>query len=157
MATTNVTKRTSKNGRSAFNPNRLTFEQGLDRITAAVKKSGTKIGRGIVTSRDPGMSKLRGLLQIGNVPDGFMKWQLPVALRCESQLFFTVAQPGAKSPKHAHKEGTGIRFIASGSILYNGQELTAGDWMYIPAGTAYSFETGPAGASMFYCYCCSCA
>jgi hypothetical protein len=60
-------------------------------------------------------------------------------------------------PTHSHNEGDGVRFIASGSIKYNGQELTTGDWMYIRAGSEYEFEVGRYGAVMCYCYCCCCA
>jgi hypothetical protein len=142
---------------ATFNPNRLTFEQGLARIERAIEKAGLKLTGRIVTSRDPGMAKLREALRTSNEPGGFQKYQLPVALRCESQMFLTVAQPGAKAPRHSHKEGDGIRFIAAGSIIYEGKELTANDWMFIPAGKGYSFEVGPHGATMFYCYCCCCA
>jgi hypothetical protein len=140
-----------------FNPNRLTFQQGLDRIRQVTRRIGLNVDRGVVTSRDRQMPKALEALRVTNVPAGFQKWQLPVALRCESQMFITVAQPGARAGNHSHKEGAGIRFIAGGSIVYKGKELTAGDWMYIPAGARYSFEVGPYGAIMCYCYCCCCA
>ena len=68
-------------------------------------------------------------------------------------MFISSAPPKAKVPSHAH-DGPGVRFISSGSIKYKEQELTAGDWMYIPKGKAYSFEVGALGATMFYCYQC---
>lgn len=135
-----------------FDPNRMTFEEGLQRIRRAVKKVGLKVDGRIITSRDPGVPELRTILGTNNVPSGFRKWQLPVFLACESQLFITVGEPSAKSPRHAHKGGDGIRFIASGSIIYDDKELTAGDWMFIPKGAPYSFEVGPFGATMCYCY-----
>jgi hypothetical protein len=138
--------------KEAFDPNRMTFEQGLERIRRAVKKVGLKVDGQIITSRDAGVSELRTILGTNNVPKGFQKWQLPVFLACQSQLFITLAEPFAKSPRHAHKEGDGIRFIASGSIIYEGKELTSGDWMFIPKGKPYSFEAGPFGATMCYCY-----
>ena len=72
-------------------------------------------------------------------------------------MFISVGNPGTKVPRHIHKEGDGIRFIAGGSIIYNGQELVAGDWMFIPKGEAYEFQVGPYGATMGYCYACCCA
>jgi len=143
--------------KSSFNPNRLTFEEGIERLRGAVKKAGLKLDGRIVTSRDRGIPELRKALATDNVPAGFQKWQLPVFLNCQSQLFITVAEPNAKSPRHAHKEGDGVRFIAGGSIIYEGKELTAGDWMYIPANAPYAFDVGPFGATMCYCYCCCCA
>jgi len=141
---------------TTFNPNSITFDQGLQRIHEAVKKFGLKAGT-IVTSRDPGAEKLRTALIVDNVPPGFKKWQLPVYLSKPSQLFITVAEPGVAAPPHSHDEGDGVRFILAGSIIYEGKELTAGDWMFVPARVSYSFKTGPFGASMCYCYCCCCA
>ena len=34
--------------------------------------------------------------------------------------------------------------------MYEGTELTVGDWMYIPAGQPYRFEVGPLGGIFFY-------
>jgi hypothetical protein len=75
----------------------------------------------------------------------------------QSFLFITTAEPDVETPEHAHEEGDGIRFIAAGSIIYNGTELIAGDWMFVPRGVSYAFKAGPMGALMCYCYCCCCA
>ena len=139
-----------------FNPNQLTFEQGIERIKRGVEKYGLKAGH-VVTSRDEVADRLRRSLRVDNVPEGFRKWQLPVYLKQPSQLFITVAEPGATAPPHSHDEGDGVRFIVSGSIRYEGKELTAGDWMFIPAKARYSFTVGALGAVMCYCYCCCCA
>lgn len=90
------------------------------------------------------------------IDNGFKKWQLPIILQ-DSQLFISIGQPDINVPKHSHDEGDGIRFIMSGSIYYDGQELNAGDWMFIPKGKPYSMKIGPFGATMCYCYCCCCA
>ena len=137
-----------------FNPNRLKFAACTERLQRAVTAAGFKTDGQIITSKDEGAAKLRKTLSTANVPKGFQKWQLPVHLDNPSHLFITVAEPNAKSPRHSHKDGDGIRFIAGGSITYEGQELSAGDWMFIPAGKAYSFEVGPLGAVMCYCYAC---
>lgn len=143
---------------SDFNPKRfLTFDQGVERIKNSVEKVGVKaLSERIITSRDSDLKELKDLLKVTNIPKGFSKWQLPIVLD-RAQMFISVAQPEAKVPAHVHNEGAGVRFIATGSIIYNGQELTAGDWMYIPEGVPYSFDVGPMGASMFYCYACCCA
>ena len=142
---------------STFNPNILTFEEGLQRINAAIEK--VKLPRtGVITSRDPAAARAQRLLETTNVPgSGFRKWQLPVYLDRPSQLFVTVADPDVEVPEHSHDDGDGIRFVAGGSIQFGKHELTPGDWMFIPAGTKYSFRVGPAGAIMCYCYCCCCA
>jgi hypothetical protein len=141
-----------------FDPNQLTFDEGLERIQRASDQAGIRLDeKRILTSRDEDVQKLMRVLRVTNIPDGFQKWQLPISLREPSQLYISTGVPNAHVPTHAHRDGDGIRFIASGSILYNGQELHAGDWMFIPAGQEYSFEVGPFGATMCYCYCCSCA
>ena len=94
------------------------------------------------------------MLRVSAVPGGFRKSQLPVYLSNPSQLFITIAEPNAEVPAHSHNEGDGIRFIAGGSIHYEGKELGPGDWMFIPAGISYSFRVGANGAIMCYC-CCS--
>ncbi len=144
---------------SDFNPKRfLTFDEGVTRIKEAIAKTGTdKIqAENIITSRDPVAKELRRLLKVDNVPEGFSKYQLPIVLD-KAQLFISVASPEVKVPAHVHNEGDGIRFITGGSIIYNEQELTQGDWMYIPQGVPYSIDIGPMGAIMCYCYSCCCA
>ena len=141
---------------SNFQPNRLTFDDCLQRINEANKKAGFTPGEKIVTSRDKVAKELLDILNVDNIPGGFNKWQLPFHLS-KAQLFISVGQPGTKVPSHSHDEGAGIRFIISGSISYEGKELNAGDWMYIPKGSKYSFEVGQFGVSMAYCYECCCA
>lgn len=135
----------------------LTFEEGTNRVKKALAEARVdSIDQSIFTSKDAAKRQLDKALKVENVPDGFVKWQLPVVLD-RAQMFISSAAPGAKVPAHLHKEGAGVRFIMSGSIMYEGQELTAGDWMYIPAGMPYSFDVGPLGALMCYCYACCCA
>lgn len=142
---------------SKFNPKEhLTFKEGEEKVKSALKAADIDFKSRIYTSRDDESILLANLLQVKEVPDGFKKWQLPVVME-PSQLFISVAAPDIKVPSHSHDEGDGIRFIMSGSVYFNGQELTAGDWMFIPAGKEYNIQIGPMGALMCYCYCCSCA
>ncbi len=135
----------------------LSFEQGAGRVRKALAEVGIEsIDQSIFTSKDSKSLGLDRTLQVDNIPGGFKKWQLPVVLD-RAQMFISSAAPGAKVPAHIHKEGAGVRFIMSGSIVYEGNELTAGDWMYIPEGMPYSFEVGELGATMCYCYACCCA
>lgn len=134
----------------------LTFEEGLNRLQRILEKEGLDPQKHITTSRDEKVAPLREALKVTNVPKGFQKWMLPVYMSSPSQLYISIAEPNAEAPSHSHDEGDGIRFMISGSIIYNGQELTAGDWMYIPKGAKYSMKAGPFGAAMCYCYCCCC-
>jgi hypothetical protein len=139
----------------AFDPNRLTFEDGVKLIDKARQKAELSTNK-ILTSRDKEARDAIKLLEVKNVPDGFTKWMLPIYLTEHSQQYFSYAAPGTKVPRHSHDEGDGIRVILHGTIVYNGIELGQGDWMYIPKGKAYDFTVGPQGVGMFYCYCCCC-
>ncbi|MDB5155301.1 MAG: hypothetical protein JWR50_8 [Mucilaginibacter sp.] len=134
----------------------LSFTEGAAKITNALKELKVEIKSKILTSRDQEAISLVNLLRVNEVPDGFKKWQLPLVFN-QSQLFISIGHPDIVVPEHSHDEGDGIRFIISGSIYFKGQELTAGDWMYIPAGKKYSIKTGPLGVAMCYCYECCCA
>jgi hypothetical protein len=136
----------------------ITFDEGLERIQNAIKVVGAKdMEAGIITSRHPAADAFRKALSIELSNPGFQKWQLPVAFDgIGAQFFVTVAQPGAHVGEHSHDEGDGIRFIVSGSITHNGEELSAGDWMYIRKGAKYSMTVGHLGATMCYCYQCCC-
>jgi hypothetical protein len=140
-----------------FDPNQVTFDEGVERIRRAVREAGLRVGDRVLTSRDKDVKQAQAMLGVSAVPGGFRKSQLPVYLSNPSQLFITIAEPNAEVPEHSHNEGDGIRFIAGGSIHYEGKELGPGDWMFIPAGTSYSFRVGANGAIMCYCYCCCCA
>jgi len=140
-----------------FDPNQVTFDQGLERIRAAIGQAKLAVDKRILTSQDEDVKKAQALLGVSVVPGGFRKYQLPVYLSKPSQLFITMAEANAEVPEHSHDEGDGIRFIAGGSIHYGKKELGPGDWMFIPAGTRYSFRVGVNGAIMCYCYCCCCA
>jgi len=110
--------------------------------------------RSIITSRDAPALSAKDYLEAENVPEGFQKWQLPVHLDGTLIPYFSVGEPGTRVPEHTH-EGDSIRFITGGSILFEGKELTAGDWIYIPAGQPYSFEVvGPEAYSVLGGYLC---
>ncbi|MCV2883473.1 cupin domain-containing protein [Aestuariibacter sp. AA17] len=140
-----------------FKPNRLTFDQGLERIKKAYEKRGYSYPTKIVSSQDKAMKQLTADLEVDNVPEGFKKVQFPVFMEKPSQLFYSVGAPDTKVKRHSHDEGDGFRLIVGGSIIYKDQELKEGDWMFIPAGEPYEFDVGPSGAMICYCYCCCCA
>jgi quercetin dioxygenase-like cupin family protein len=140
-----------------FNPKlRKPFSDCIKSVEDALKAvgHGHPHGQKILTSRDKDAAQLRTALNRTNVPQGFSKWQLPYIITGASAAFITVASAGAKVPSHDH-EGESDLLIVSGSIILNGhQELTSGDWAFIPANTAYSYEVGPMGAMLKRCYPC---
>jgi hypothetical protein len=140
---------------SSFNPNTNTLQEGIALVQKTMADAGIPQDK-IITSRHPAVQKTLPSLKVGNVPNGFSKWQLPVYFDGPSLLYMSFGAPHAHVPEHSHDEGNGIRVILSGSINYGGHELTGGDWMYLPKGTKYSFDVGPMGVGMFYCYQCCC-
>ena len=143
--------------KNEFTPTHITFDEGKGRINQALAEVGHKMDSGILTSRDREAVQLCNLLGVpkDELPHGFTKWQLPFYLE-GGQFFITTAQPGAHVGEHSH-DSDGVRFIMSGSVYFDGIELNAGDWMFIPKGEAYSLKIGPMGANMCYCYPCCCA
>ncbi|MDX8435941.1 hypothetical protein RFN25_21180 [Mesorhizobium abyssinicae] len=142
---------------STFKPTHIDFVDGKKRIEEALAKVGHKMNSRILTSRDKEAVALCNLLGVPReqLPAGFTKWQLPFYLD-GGQFFITATAPNAEVGEHSH-DNDGVRFIMSGSVYYDGIELNAGDWMYIPKDKRYSLKVGPLGASMCYCYCCCCA
>jgi len=138
-----------------FEPIHISFEDGIARINEALSQVGIELGSRILTSRDSDVVEACNLLSVDGMPKGFTKWQLPFSTEA-GQFFITSAEPGASVGEHSHPEN-GVRFIITGSIIFDGIELNAGDWMFIPKGKNYSFKVGPHGALMFYKYECCCA
>jgi hypothetical protein len=124
------------------------FKDGL-LVQKALKELGLTFGDKIVTSRDSFMPALLKKLRKTTLPDGFEQWQLPIVLGgagdCPVMLFMTIGHPNAKVLNHRHKNDSLFRIVLSGSIIYKGTELFAGDWIYIPRGHRYSFTAGRFG------------
>ncbi len=140
-----------------FKPNSMTIAQGVQRVENACKRLGVDLAKEIITSKDSKIKSVVADLTVSNIPNGFTKFQLPVIFDGPTQTYMSFGAPNTKVPLHSHDEGAGIRVIMFGSIFFKGHELTAGDWMYIPAGKDYEFEVGPMGVGAFYCYACCCA
>ena len=138
-----------------FDPNQVSFHEGAVRVEAVARKLCLDRSK-IMTSRDDNADQIRKALPVTNVPEGFSKHQLPFVFD-KGQFFITDAPAGAKVSEHSHDEGDGLRFICGGSVIHDGVELKAGDWMFIPQGVRYSLTIGSEGATMCYCYQCCCA
>lgn len=120
--------------------------QLVERADAALAAAGLDMKTQIFTSQDPAIQAGRGQLAV-TVPPGFEKWQLPIYFQGPTFFFRTHAEPGAAVGEHCHPSDA-IRRIVSGSIIFRGQVLRAGDWMFIPAGQMYEFVVGDEGAVM---------
>lgn len=139
-----------------FDPNQISFAQGAVRVEGVVAKHGLDTKTKVLTSKDKEVRHAMGDLGVTSVPADFTKVQLPFVFD-RGQFFISHGKAGAKVPEHAHDNGDALRFIVEGSVIYNGVELKAGDWMFVPKGVGYTMEIGRAGATMCYCYQCCCA
>lgn len=140
--------------KAKWDPNRTKFSYCQRRAEKALKSLGLDLKkRRVITSRDKEAAKLKKTLRTTNVPSGFTKWQLPFIFE-KATTFMVIGEPGAKAKTHAHKHGNALRYIVSGSIKYKRQDLTAGDWMFVPQGARYSFTVGDYGYVGSYLYEC---
>jgi hypothetical protein len=134
---------------STFEPLEMSFQDGSERISAALSAAGIALDSGILTSRDPRVAPLREALKVARGPETSDIWQLPVTLR-NALVFVSVLQPNVAIPEHRHPEHAVFRLVITGSIVHEGTELGVGDWMYVPKGHPYAFQAGPNGAVLFY-------
>jgi quercetin dioxygenase-like cupin family protein len=100
--------------------------------------------KSILTSRDPLAVAMRADLAVDDLAHGFDRTLLPLAPTSGSPSIFTGAA-NSKTGKHSHESNT-LHVILTGSVKVNAQELSSGDWAYIPAGMDYELEVGM--------YCC---
>ncbi len=141
-----------------FKPDDFSYEYGLERIETAYKKLGFDPTQKVITSKDgiaiELIEDLKATFGKVKLPNGFEKFMLPFTLPT-AKFFISIGDPNAFCPKHSHA-GSSVRFIIYGSITYNGIELSAGDWMYIPKGAEYSFTVGNKGVTTVCGYhnCC---
>jgi hypothetical protein len=123
----------------------LRVKEQLARMNLNTKK--------VMTSRDPTVVAMLDALETKTMPSGFVQHQLPVLLPGDGAMYFiTRGQPNAKFPRHRHDRDDGLRVILDGSLIYDGVELLAGDWFYVPRGCAYEFQVGATGCSVFHAY-----
>src|SRR5262245_43676906 len=139
----------------SFDPNQVTFAEGEVRVQRVLRHAKVDVSKRVMTSQDEEAKRLQKALSVSSVPDGFEKWQLPFVFD-KGQFFVSIGKPNATAGEHAHTEGDGIRFIMKGSIVYDGKELNAGDWMFIPKSVRYSIKVRPKRATKGYCYQCCC-
>ena len=144
--------------RVAWVPDESLFERvngvarGIRNIEEALEAVGLSANE-IITSKHPAVRLLRERLRSTLMPNGFEQHQLPILLFGEDVLcFITTGLPNAEFPEHRHLQNDGIRVVVSGSIVFQGTELTPGDWMFVPRGTSYSFTAGKGGCTLFHNY-----
>jgi mannose-6-phosphate isomerase-like protein (cupin superfamily) len=122
--------------------------KGALRASAARKKHKIRIGKGIITSRDPGMAAATHDLKRTGMPPGVESWQLPI-LFFGLHWYWTRFDPLTVVPMHSHDQDS-LRFVISGELKFGRKTLKPGDWMFVPAGQAYSVRTLSHEVCMLY-------
>lgn len=133
------------------------FSACREELLSILKKDGYDLDKDIITSRDKFSKKLRTMLHCDNALEGFSRSRLPFFFQGDGVNFYlSTGVPNTKVATHSHKHGPVVRFILEGSITFRKQELSTGDWIYLPAGKRYTFTTGTRGASFILGYECCC-
>jgi quercetin dioxygenase-like cupin family protein len=118
-------------------------------IRAALRKNKVSLGKGVITSRDPGIAAVTRDLKRSGMPAGVEQWLLPLIVGPQDGVLYFRSQlePGAVVPSHSHTHSV-FRVVVDGELKFGRKTLTAGDWMYVPAGVSYSIAAGkPKGKS----------
>jgi mannose-6-phosphate isomerase-like protein (cupin superfamily) len=121
---------------------------GALRISAALRKNKVRLGEGVSTSRDTGMAAVRRDLKRTGMPRGVESWQIPVVLG-DILWFINCFDPWTIVPMHAHTQDS-FRIVISGELKFGRKTLKPGDWMFVPAGQAYSVQAGSAKCCILY-------
>ena len=115
------------------------IRQGVKTVKQALRNHGVDDSK-IYTSKDAAVvAALADTNLARTMPNGFEQSMIPVVLH-NRVVVFTTSGPGGQSvPSHSHNADL-FRVITSGTAIYNGISLSAGDWMFVPANEAYSLE-----------------
>jgi len=126
--------------------------RGIRRVRELLAKENLDADT-IITSRDPRVMAMLESLETETMPVGFVQCQLPILLPGTNAMYFiSRGESNAKFPKHRHDRDNGLRVIVDGSLIYDGVELSAGDWFYVPRGCSYEFTVGTRGCLVFHVY-----
>jgi len=112
--------------------------KGALRVRAALRKNKVRLGKGIITSRDPGIAKVKRDLKRTGMPPGVQSWQLPI-LFCDLQWYWVCYDARTVVPMHSHAHDS-LRVVVSGELKFGNKTLKSGDWMLVPAGKTYSLR-----------------
>ena len=108
-----------------------------------------------IVDKDNFHAHLNGEMDVTDPADfpGVKRTLVPVDLGRLRELRFTEVDPGISVPAHSHRSPI-FRLITSGEAVVNGKKYEKGDWMVIPAGTAYSIHTDTGYLADWKCVVC---
>jgi mannose-6-phosphate isomerase-like protein (cupin superfamily) len=133
-------------------PTALSEDQ--DRIRQAHEEYGYDPATTILTARDTVAIRMMDALPVSGLAEGFEGRLLPILFGTGTDADI-VGPVDATTGMHSHETNT-FHQIVSGTVRVTGQErsqeLSAGDWAYIPAGVEYTLEvvSNPGSASFKY-------
>lgn len=119
------------------------LEEYLIRLELLLGAIGDQPISEVTSSHDP---RLAGhAADLKRLSEDVRQWAPPFGGTEDLLTSVTIAGPGADMGPTLHLDGDAIRFILSGSVWFGGNELGAGDWLFIPAGAAYRLRVGYRG------------
>ncbi|MFN8140452.1 MAG: hypothetical protein U0R49_11705 [Fimbriimonadales bacterium] len=106
----------------------------------------------IVTSKDIVLDSEHFALQTAPGDSKFREWQLPVLVHAAAELCLRVIPAECVFVEASHHADV-LLLIAAGSLELDGQELQAGDWIYIPRTDSVKVKTGIEGGTVVRVCC----
>jgi hypothetical protein len=149
-----------------FDPTRTAYSSEELSLYGLVREGYTRAelrARGIypkvMSSLDESTSDAQAALRLATpFGSGILKYELPIDM-LPIRVAKTVFSPGSVVTRHVHpphsdeSPGGGVRIVVSGHVLFEGRRYHAGDWFFVPNGTAYEFTTSPDEVTIvFYSY-----
>jgi hypothetical protein len=124
---------------------------------ADVAQLGARLGQRATSSRDPQIEEQARTTrdQLGHLVEGDHQFipfapTMPGAATGAGRFFQWMSRidPNTTIPGHKHPlEKLGdMKVVITGSLTFQGRELSAGDWLWVPSGEAYTFSSGDRGA-----------
>jgi quercetin dioxygenase-like cupin family protein len=123
-----------------------------------IDRLSTSLGGGVLCSRDPAVMSVRDELTdlIPAEFEGVTRFFLPIAPKMPGDgvgRFSAYTSTFAPMTSLADQKQSGanyaLKLVVAGSVAYDRWTLTAGDWLWIPAGGEYSLTSLELGAVVF--------
>ncbi len=124
----------------------LTFSETCKRIIQAIDYIGFNANEQVVSSRDPKLLKLKEMLQVNSHKSGCKKWHLPIILKGETLISFSIFPPGNFEKLSRQSNVYELIIVIGGSLFFEHQDYAVGDWIYIPKNKVFKYYAGDFGA-----------
>jgi quercetin dioxygenase-like cupin family protein len=129
-----------------------------DHAVEVIDELAVRLGGHILCSKDPEALSCREAM-VDLIPaefDGVTREFIPIAPPMPTggvgrfSAYTSIFEPGARIDNQALSGTTfALHVVIDGALSYDGWTLTSGDWVWVPAGHAYSLAALDSGAGVF--------